>query len=89
MTKGLEYDVVFIIGVNDGVFPDFRAETMEEKQEERHSFFVALTRARRLCYVSYVGSRMTRFGTRNVMPSEYIKDLVNEGLPFTDLSGES
>lgn len=86
MTKGLEYDVVFIIGVNDGVFPDFRAETEEERLEERHSFFVALTRARRLCYVSYVDRRPTRFGTRTVRPSDYIGDLVDGGLPFIDLS---
>jgi DNA helicase-2/ATP-dependent DNA helicase PcrA len=45
--KGLEKDIVFIIGMCEGVFPDYRAKTVQEIEEEKNSAFVAVTRARR------------------------------------------
>src|ERR1041384_6859584 len=50
--KGMEFDVVFLIGMCEGVFPDYRARE-DTMAEERRSAFVAVTRARRLLFVSY------------------------------------
>lgn len=84
MAKGTEYDVVFVIGMNEGIFPDYRAIKtseigIESKQliEERHNMFVAITRAKRLCYVSYPTNRKTKFGNKEQKRSRYIDDLLN------------
>lgn len=85
MTKGLEYDVVFILGVNQGTFPDFRAKEESEMKEERHSFFVSITRARRLCYVTFLMERNSRKGIISLKPSEYIGDLTSAGFEVKDV----
>jgi len=60
--KGLEKDVVFIIGMCEGVFPDYRANTKDEIDEERNSAFVAVTRAKRWLYLSYPQRRTMPWG---------------------------
>ena len=49
-SKGLEFEVVFIAGMAEGVFPDYRAKTRKEQDEESRNAFVAVTRAKRLLY---------------------------------------
>ena len=56
--KGLEKDIVFIIGLCEGVFPDYRAKTPKDLIEEKNNMFVAITRARRWIYISYPQRRM-------------------------------
>jgi DNA helicase-2/ATP-dependent DNA helicase PcrA len=51
--KGLEWKVVFIIGVTEGSFPSYKAQTAEEREEERRLFYVALTRAKDQLYLTY------------------------------------
>jgi len=53
--KGLEYDVVFLIGMTDGTFPDYRAVKKRGKaiEEEENNAFVAITRSKRLLYITY------------------------------------
>ncbi len=51
--KGLEFDRVFVVGVNDDVIPSAKAERLDEEEEERRLFYVALTRAKKRLYVSY------------------------------------
>lgn len=82
MSKGLEFDVVFIMGANDGVFPDYRAvnayvKSGDEKQliEERHNMFVAITRSKRLCYLTYPMSKNTPWGIKNQSPSRFLENL--------------
>lgn len=82
MSKGLEYDVVFVMGLNEGVLPDYRAvyaynNFNDNKQliEERHNMFVAITRAKRLCYLTYPLSKDTPWGVKWQRPSRYIKEL--------------
>lgn len=71
--KGLEFDVVFIAGMVDGVFPDYRATGEKEKAEEVRSAFVAATRSRRLLYLSYPKSRVMPWGnTRPQRPSPFL-----------------
>lgn len=62
--KGLEKDVVFLIGMCEGVFPDYRANTAKELDEERNNAFVAVTRAKRWLYISYPKQRMMPWGDR-------------------------
>lgn len=60
--KGLEKDIVFLIGMCEGVFPDYRALSKEQLEEERNSAFVAVTRAKRWLYVSYPKYRKMPWG---------------------------
>lgn len=73
--KGMEFDVVFLIGMNQGTFPDYRAQG-PALDEERRSMFVAVTRSKRLLYVTYPNTRIMPWGAvREQQPSEYISDL--------------
>ncbi|TAL48831.1 ATP-dependent DNA helicase PcrA [Patescibacteria group bacterium] len=75
--KGLEFDYVFITGLEEGLFPHERdtAITAEEAEEERRLFYVALTRARKKIFLSYTQIR-TLYGTRQInIPSEFITDI--------------
>ena len=52
--KGLEFDVVFVIMLCDGLFPSARSlDDLEDEEEERRLFYVAITRARNELYLSY------------------------------------
>jgi DNA helicase-2/ATP-dependent DNA helicase PcrA len=74
MAKGLEFDVVFIIGLNDGLFPDYRAlHNAGQLNEEKHNMFVSVTRARRLCYLTFPLERVMPWGgTKNQIPSRFL-----------------
>jgi len=72
-SKGLEFDVVFVVGMADGVFPDYRATTRKQKDEERRNAFVAVTRSKRLLYLSYPRQRLMPWGdVWQSDPSPYI-----------------
>jgi len=60
--KGLEKDIVFLMGMCEGVFPDYRANTHKKLDEERNNAFVAVTRARRWLYISYPKQRLMPWG---------------------------
>lgn len=60
-SKGLEFDVVFIVGLAEGTFPDYRAKG-RALQEERRNAFVAVTRSRRLLYLSYSRTKVMPWG---------------------------
>lgn len=72
-SKGLEFDVVFMAGMADGVFPDYRAIGPKERAEELRNAFVAATRSRRLLYLTYPGSRVMPWGDkRQQRPSPFL-----------------
>ncbi|SFN69004.1 ATP-dependent helicase [Xenorhabdus japonica] len=74
--KGLEKDIVFLIGMCEGVFPDYRARTAKELNEERNNAFVAVTRAKRWLYVSYPKQRMMPWGNlRFQQKSRFISEI--------------
>lgn len=78
MSKGLEFDVVFIMGLDDGVFPDYRAINDESQlDEERHNMFVSITRSKRLCYLTYPVLKNMPWGVRPQRASRFIELLVN------------
>jgi DNA helicase-2/ATP-dependent DNA helicase PcrA len=74
--KGLEYDVVFLIGLADGQFPGRRAIESGDVEEERRLFYVAVTRARNELYLSYP-KVATRGGPGGMLltPSRFILEL--------------
>jgi len=70
--KGMEFDVVFLIGMAEGTFPDYRAQGAS-LDEERRSAFVAVTRSKRLLYVLYPRTRVMPWGAvRAQQPSRFI-----------------
>jgi DNA helicase-2/ATP-dependent DNA helicase PcrA len=77
-SKGLEFDYVFIAGLEEGLFPHEKMNTVknkEDSEEERRLFYVALTRARKKIFLTYANTR-TIFGSAQVnMPSQFIGDI--------------
>lgn len=72
--KGLEKDIVFLMGMCEGVFPDYRANTKKEIDEERNNAFVAVTRSRRWIYITYPQQRKMPWGVIKIQrPSQFIK----------------
>ncbi|MDR1801235.1 MAG: ATP-dependent helicase [Lachnospiraceae bacterium] len=67
--KGLEFDIVFIIGANEGNIPHLSAVTKAQVEEERRLFYVGLTRARELLYISFVETK----NGRDLLPSRFLK----------------
>lgn len=79
--KGLEFDYVFISGLEQDLFPHTgfgRGEEERDDEEERRLFYVAITRAREKLFLTYSQVR-TIFGSRQInMPSEFIFDIDEE-----------
>lgn len=75
-SKGLEFDAVFVTGLEQGLFPAIRQnDAGRDEEEERRLFYVALTRARERLYLSYATERM-KYGSREyAIPSEFIDDI--------------
>jgi DNA helicase-2/ATP-dependent DNA helicase PcrA len=74
--KGLEFDGVFMIGLEDGVFPHLRSlGEPAELEEERRLCYVGITRARRRLYLSHAWSRMLFGSTQYNPPSRFLKEI--------------
>jgi len=75
-SKGLEFDVVFVIGVADGMFPGRRAIEADDVEEERRLFYVAVTRAKNELYICYP-KVATRAGPGGMLltPSRFLTEL--------------
>lgn len=72
--KGLEFKVVFIVGLEDGIFPLSRAIYDSEQEEERRLMYVSITRAMERLYLSRSDSRFLH-GERSITtPSRFLKD---------------
>jgi len=81
--KGLEFDVVFIIMLCDGLFPSARSienEDLEAEEEERRLFYVAITRARNELYLSYplIRAGYGNSGVSMQQPSRFLEEIPNE-----------
>jgi len=88
-SKGLEFEYVFITGLEDGLFPhEKRGElSNEDAEEERRLFYVALTRAKEKLFLSYANFR-TIFGSRQInAPSEFLADIPLDLLEKADENG--
>lgn len=62
--KGLEYDVVFLLGMDEGRLPSWSDNTDEKRAEARRRFYVGLTRAKREVHLTYSGFTENKYGTR-------------------------
>ena len=80
MSKGLEFDVVFIASVNEGILPDYRSRSDASLAEEKHNLFVSITRARRVCRLSFVRNRKGWRGSVREEPSRFIQGLIDRYL---------
>ena len=81
--KGLEKDIVFLIGMSEGTFPDYRASTLREIEEERNSAFVAVTRSKRWIFITYPQSKMMPWeDSRGQAPSRFIAEMQTEASPL-------
>jgi len=77
--KGLEFPVVFIAGCEEGILPYFKAlEDPFELQEERRLFYVGMTRAKNLLYITSVRQRKLYSKVQKQEPSSFIKDIPPE-----------
>ena len=72
-SQGREFRAVGIVGLNEGQIPDFRAKSDAERASELRTFYVAVTRARRVLLLSRARQRATRFGGRVTTPSPYLR----------------
>src|SRR5512139_3531824 len=83
--KGLEFDVVFLVGLEDGLLPHSRsADSPSELEEERRLFYVGLTRAREKAFLS-LARRRNLFGSfRDAVPSRFLHDLPSSLVNWTD-----
>jgi DNA helicase-2/ATP-dependent DNA helicase PcrA len=74
--KGLEKDIVFLISMCEGVFPDYRARSKKEIEEERNNAFVAITRSKRWIYITYPQQRKMPWGdVKYQLPSRFIREI--------------
>lgn len=74
--KGLEFDIVFLVGLGEGIFPDYRATTPKLLEEEKRNVFVAVTRARRVLVLSYSRKRQTPWGSIVAQrPSQFLTEM--------------
>ena len=74
--KGLEFPVVFLMGMEDGVFPHLRSLTEPEQlEEERRLAYVGITRARQRLYLTHAWSRTLFGGTQYNPPSRFLDEI--------------
>ncbi|MBN1456544.1 MAG: UvrD-helicase domain-containing protein [Sedimentisphaerales bacterium] len=85
--KGLEFDNVFIEGLEEGLLPHERsADNQEELEEERRLFFVGITRARRRLFISLARHRVMRGQYLRTVPSQF---LYEAGFDLDQINSES
>ncbi|MCC5920915.1 MAG: exodeoxyribonuclease V subunit gamma [Cyclobacteriaceae bacterium] len=84
MSKGLEFRYVYLVGMEEDLFPSqMMLSSREDLEEERRLFYVAITRAKERLHLSYASTRY-RFGNiRNCEPSRFLNDIDSE---YIDIS---
>ena len=76
--KGLEYPVVFMIGIEDGVFPHMRSIEAGDIEEERRLCYVGITRAMRSLYLTHARTRALYGGREWNVPSRFLAEIPAE-----------
>jgi len=86
--KGLEFETVFITGLEEGLFPHERLDDGRiDQEEERRLFYVALTRAKQKLYLTYAHMR-TIFGSQRInVPSSFLNDISTEHVEMDEPDG--
>ena len=80
--KGLEFPHVFIVGMEEDLFPSMMSNVGKELEEERRLFYVALTRAEKTCYIGYARERFRNGRTEFSRPSRFVRELPKELVTF-------
>jgi len=85
--KGLEFDVVFLTGLEEGLFPHEQSvsgtnATHDGLEEERRLAYVAITRARNRLYLSHAQTRMLHGQTRYNIPSRFLEEIPEQLLKW-------
>lgn len=87
--KGLEFPIVFMVGLEEGVFPHSRALlNPKELEEERRLCYVGITRARKQLHISFCRQRMIHGTTQFNPPSRFLLELPEELVDFSPLNSE-
>ncbi|WP_332021074.1 ATP-dependent helicase [Kaistella sp.] len=90
LSKGLEFPVVHLVGLEENLFPSFMSSsTREELEEERRLFYVALTRAEKQAFFSYAVSRFQWGKITDAEPSRFLSEMDAEHLEFINPVMES
>ena len=77
--KGLEYENVFVIGLDDGIFPSSRSfDSEEDMEEERRLAYVAITRAKKKLYLTNARQRMIFGQTQHNVTSRFMREIGSE-----------
>ncbi|HXF56275.1 MAG TPA: DNA helicase PcrA [Actinomycetota bacterium] len=86
--KGLEFDVVFMVGMEDGVFPHYRSMgDTAELEEERRLAYVGITRARRRLYLTHAWSRSLFGGSSYNPPSRFLSEMPSHLMEHLEADG--
>ncbi|WP_313384302.1 ATP-dependent helicase [Chishuiella sp.] len=87
LAKGLEFPVVFIAGLEENLFPSMMSvNTRAELEEERRLFYVALTRAEKIAYMTYSVSRFRWGKIIDCEPSRFLEEIDDEFLDWKNLN---
>ncbi len=84
--KGLEFDMVFLPGLEEGIFPS--SKSVEQKnglEEERRLMYVAITRAKKKLIMSFAKSRYIFGDMQNSLPSRFLKELPENEIDFEEV----
>lgn len=87
--KGLEFPIVFIVGIEEGLLPHYRrGEEIEDMEEERRLFYVGMTRAKKRLFLSRAEKRSTFGVGRANLPSRFLDELPMELMQFEEKKGK-
>ncbi|MCX4263710.1 MAG: UvrD-helicase domain-containing protein [Muribaculaceae bacterium] len=79
--KGLEFGAVFVVGVEEEIIPSVKSRfSPAQIEEERRLMYVAITRAKQFCMLSYAGKRMINGQQMSTVPSRFLRDISPEYL---------
>ena len=83
--KGLEFPIVFIVGMEDGIFPGVRSmDNLADLEEERRLAYVAITRAKEKLYITHAQQRMLFGSTNRNLVSRFVKEIPAEYIKRID-----
>ncbi len=83
--KGLEFPTVFVVGMEEGIFPGVRSmNSLEDMEEERRLAYVAITRAKKKLYISHAKQRMLFGSTNRNLISRFAKEIDSDYVERVD-----
>ena len=87
-SKGLEFNCVFIVGLEDGILPLYRAKELSEIEEERRLLYVGMTRAEKRLFLSHAIKRKWLGTYRNLEISPFLKQIKDDLLKLSKFERE-